>query len=194
MNRQKLSLFILLILLVVAIAYAFFRTPQQKKVDRLKYSPGALPATAPVNTAIKADDTKLHLELLDDKTASFSGFKRNIFRLAPLKPKVTIPPPPPPPTSAPPTPPPPPPPPGKGELARAEMAKFKFLGFLKKDNRKTIFLSRNNEILLVKKGDKIAGQFEVADITEEFLTINAVPDGGQIVIPLLENMPLLQKK
>ena len=35
------------------------------------------------------------------------------------------------------------------------MARYTFLGFLQKDNRKTVFLSRDKEIVLVKKGDKI---------------------------------------
>ncbi len=70
------------------------------------------------------------------------------------------------------------------------MAKFTFLGFLKKDDKKTIFLAKENEILLVKKGDKIANNYQVANITDEALTINPISGEGQIVIPLVENMPL----
>jgi len=72
-----------------------------------------------------------------------------------------------------------------------EMAKFTFLGFLKKDNKKTIFLHKDNEIILVKKGDKIANKYEVTNITDDVLTINSISGGGQIVIPLVENMPLV---
>jgi len=71
-----------------------------------------------------------------------------------------------------------------------EMAKFQFLGFLKKDNKKTIFLHKDNEIILVKKGDKIANKYEVTSITDDALIINSTLGGGQIVIPLVENKPL----
>jgi hypothetical protein len=75
-----------------------------------------------------------------------------------------------------------------------EMAKFTFLGFLQKDNRKTIFLSRNNEIILVRQGDKIAGKYVAANITNEALTINLLNSNEQIVIPLMENKALVGSK
>ena len=70
------------------------------------------------------------------------------------------------------------------------MAKFTFLGFLKKDNIKTIFLSKDKEIFLAKKGDKIAGRYEIANITDDALMISILPDGGEIIIPLVENRSL----
>jgi hypothetical protein len=71
-----------------------------------------------------------------------------------------------------------------------DMAKFTFLGFMKKDNRKTIFLSNDKDIFVVKKGDKIAGKYEVTSLTEEALTISSMQDGGEVIIPLIENKPL----
>jgi len=70
------------------------------------------------------------------------------------------------------------------------MATFTFLGFLKKDNKKTIFLSNGKEIFVVKKGDKISGKYDVTSVTEEALTITSIQSGGEIVIPLVENRPL----
>jgi len=187
MNRQKAFLFILIVLFVAAVVYAFIRTPQQKAVESLKFAPGAPAETVKRDTA-KTDDTKLNLQLLDRPLPRFAGFKRNIFWLPSFeaRKKLSLPPPPPPQPlpSLPPlqaTPPP----------VRQEMAKFTFLGFLKKDNRKTIFLSKDNEIFLVKKGDKIANSYEVMNITDDVLTINSVSGRGQIVIPLVENRPLI---
>lgn len=190
MNRQKAFLFILSVLFVAAVVYAFIRTPQQKTVESLKFAPGAPAETVKRDTA-KTGDTKLNLQLLDRPLPRFAGFKRNIFWLPSFetRKKLSLPPPPPPPPpqplpSLPPlqaTPPP----------VRQEMAKFTFLGFLKKDNRKTIFLSKDNEIFLVKKGDKIANSYEVTNITDDVLTINSVSGRGQIVIPLVENRPLI---
>ncbi len=70
------------------------------------------------------------------------------------------------------------------------MATFTFLGFLKKDNKKTIFLSNGKEIFVVKKGDKISGKYDVTAVTEEALTITSIQSGGEVVIPLVENSPL----
>lgn len=190
MNRQKAFLLILLALLVVAAVSAYLRMPRQKSVAQLKHAPGA-PAAAGKAAAAQPDDRKLELDLLDRATPRFSGFKRNIFRLASLETRkqLTLPPPPPPlppPAPAPPaaaTPPPPPPAP--------PLAKFTFLGFLQKENRKTIFLAKDNEIFLVKKGDRIANNYEVTNISDDVLTINSISGGGQIVIPLVENMPLI---
>jgi hypothetical protein len=187
MNRQKVFLLFLLVLLVVALVIAFFRTPQLKTVDKLKYAPGT-PAEARKGETAKLDDRKLHLELLDRPLPRFAGYKRNIFWIAPLETKKKLPLPPPPPFRPPP---PPPPPLVQSSPVRREIAKFTFLGFLKKDNRKTIFLAKDNEIFLVKKGDRLANNYEVTKITDDMLIINSIAGGGQIVIPLVENMPLI---
>ena len=71
-----------------------------------------------------------------------------------------------------------------------DLANFTFLGFLKKDNRKTIFLTNGKEIFVVKKGDKIANKYDVTSLTDESLTITSLQDSGEIVIPLIENRPL----
>ena len=190
MNRQKLTLLILVALLALAFVYAYFRTPRQKTVERLANAPGAPAAEGTKGTA-KVEENKLNLALLDRPLPRFSGFKRNIFWLATPETKKKLPPPPPPPPFKPPSPPPPPPPPPPPSPVTMEMAKFTFLGFLKKDNKKTIFLHKDNEIILVKKGDKIANKYEVTNITDDVLTINSISGGGQIVIPLVENMPLV---
>jgi hypothetical protein len=189
MNRQKMLLSALVMLLMIAVAYAYFRIPKQQRVSRLKYSSGNAPDKIKHDTT-EQNDKHLNLALLDKQMARQNGFKRNIFRLEPLKSSIPVPPPPPPPAPAPqPTQPPPPPPPPPSPV-RAEMAKFTFLGFLKKEGIKTIFLSKGNEIILVKKGDKIANRFEVTNLTDEALTISSTTESGQIVIPLVENSPL----
>jgi hypothetical protein len=70
------------------------------------------------------------------------------------------------------------------------MAQFTFLGFLKKDNKKTIFLTSNSEIFLVGKGDTVAGRYIATNITDEALTIRSMDSSGEIIIPLVENSPL----
>jgi hypothetical protein len=84
-----------------------------------------------------------------------------------------------------------PPPVAPPETLRSTLARFVFLGFLKKDNRKTIFLSKDKDIILVRKGDKFAGRYEAKSVTDQALTIVATDSGEEIIIPLLENQPLV---
>jgi len=194
MNRQKIVLALLLVAFAIALAYSFMGRPRQKSVEKLKYTPGMrVDAYRTINRA--RDDKKLHLELLDRDTPRFTGFRRNIFRpvylnemqlasipLKPLKPAPTAPPPPlPPPVEKTPA-----------QVAMEEVGQFAFLGYLQKDNRRTVFLTKNNEIFLVKKGDKVVGKYEVADISENMLRITLAPGGEQVDIPLQQNRPLAQ--
>jgi hypothetical protein len=134
--------------------------------------------------------------LLERDQSGFKGYRRNIFKpifideIAMMKLKaVAIKPPPLPPVA-----PPPPkiePPVAQPETLQSTLARFVFLGYLKKDNRKTIFLSKDKEIILVRKGDKFAGRYEAKSITDQALTIVATDTGEEIIIPLLENQPLV---
>ncbi|RII27038.1 MAG: hypothetical protein CXR31_07180 [Geobacter sp.] len=199
MNRQKLALAVLLGIFVVALVASYYRMPRQKTVAKLTYTQGSRAEVKRPGTAQQPDDTKLHLDLLDREQPPFAGFRRNIFK--PLfheeaklpggqssRPMAI------------PLPPPPPPlPPQPATPAQAieqptplqqDMARFTFLGFLKKGALKIIFLSKDKDIFLVKKGDKLAGRYEVTSITDEALTIQVQGDGGEIVIPLTENRAL----
>jgi hypothetical protein len=204
MNRRRLILLVCLLGLGGSLFYAFVKYPRQKTVAQLKFAPGAV--ASPRTTT--SDDRVVHLHLLQEKTARFTGYRRNIFQSLfrePLSGKGRrgtdglIPPPPPPPPqpkSPIPAPVPPPPLPEAGDVVSssvpADMAKFTFLGFLVKDKKKTIFLSKDKEIVLVRKGDNFAGGgYQATDITDEALTIKVLSDGREIVIPLVENRPLI---
>ena len=170
----------------------------------------ALP-TAPAGAppASVASEGKLRLDLLEQQRV-FTGFRRNLFKPlfgveaparpagpAPThvpKPPSLIPAPPGPVAPEPPVAPPPAPLPPPIPPVQRDMARFTFLGFLQKDGQKTIFLSKDREIFLVKKGDKLAGRYQAANITDDALTIRVLADGGEIVIPLVENKPLKPMK
>ncbi|MBL0226165.1 MAG: hypothetical protein IPQ16_11500 [Geobacteraceae bacterium] len=210
MNRKKLTLFILLILLVLAVVWSFMSVPRQKRVTTLKYAPGQAKAPVQVaatpapkrasSTAAAGDERVLRMDLLEREQTGFKGYRRNIFKpifmddikLMKMK-AVAIKPPPslppvvaPPPKIAPPVDPP--------DTLKSTLARFVFLGYLKKDNRKTIFLSRDKDIILVRKGDTFAGRYEAKSITDQALTIVATDSGEEIIIPLLENQPLVAAK
>lgn len=195
MNRQKLALAILLGLFACSLIFSYFRLPRQKTVEKLTYTQGMRAEAKRPAGAAKQDDTKLHLEMLDRGQTRFSGFRRNIFKPLfreevsvpaglPSRPPVIPLPPPPPPQPA------PPPLAEEPSPLQQDMARFTFLGFLKKDALKIIFLAKDKDVFLVKKGDKLAGRYEVTNITDEALTIQVEGDGGEIIIPLTENRAL----
>lgn len=199
MNRQRLILATLLVLLGLSFVYSYFRTPRQQTVtptSSKKSSTARAVKAAPTRKPV--DETRVRLDLLECGKDRFAGFRRNIFRPI-FHDETKIPPAPPvlPRPIPPPLPPRPMPPPSPPPVAAPEpppvvrdMARFTFLGFLKKDNRKTIFLAKDKEIILVRQGDKIAGKYEAVNITDEALSIRSATDGSEIVIPLVENRPL----
>ena len=205
MSRQRLILFILLILLVIAMVWSYYSYPRVKTVSPLKYPPGShiiaekkrVPAIAP--QVSQNNGSVLRLDLLEREQTAFKGYRRNIFKpifidelmvmkqmasalrpvlppvqtqkIAPVQPStvpaVAVP-----------------------ETPQRELARFTFLGFLKKDNRKTIFLAKDKDIILVKKGDIFAGRYEATSLTDQALTILVTDTGEEIVIPLIESKPL----
>lgn len=198
MNRKRLILFILVILFVVAALWSYSAMPRPKTVSTLTYKPGqqAKPViAAAAKPAGEADDgTRLKISLLDTDPSGFKGYRRNIFKpvfvdeLKVVKQQaVAIKPPP---LIVPAA-------PVQQVVIQPEtapLARFTFLGFLKKGSVKTIFLAKEKDILLVKKGDKVAGRYEATDISEQALTLTVTDTGDEIVIPLLENRPLVPAK
>ena len=198
MNRQRLILFLLVIAFGIAALWSYSAMPRPKTVSTLPYKPGqqAKPAIAPTNKPVHyADDgTRLNINLLEKEPSGFKGYRRNIFRpifvdeLKVVKRQaVAIKPPPPKVIAAPVQ-------PVITQPVTAPLARFTFLGFLKKGSVKTIFLAKENDILLVKKGDKVAGRYEVTEISDQALTLAVTDTGGTIVIPLIENSPLTTVK
>jgi hypothetical protein len=186
--------------------------PRQKTVSTLKFAPGktqtavqGASATSTSNAAkqtslptVAGDERILRLDLLDREQPGFKGYRRNIFKpiftdeIKMMKQMaVAIKPPPLPPVAVVQPPKVEPPPAAQPETLQSTLARFVFLGYLKKDNRKTIFLSKDKEIILVRKGDKFAGRYEAKSVTDQALTIVATDSGEEIIIPLLENQPLV---
>jgi hypothetical protein len=191
MKRNRLLLYILLGILGLSLAYCYWAFPRQQRISPQqghsaagRQGTGKVPARRSV-TPVK--DTRLHLELLKVNGGAFPGYKRNIFG--------SVQPPPPPPPKA--VPPPAagtvvPPPPGPTPVQEA-LAQFSFLGYLEKDGRKTVFLSRGHTLYLVNQGTRFGDQqeFTVTELTPERLVIQSAKDDRQIVVPLVENQPLI---
>jgi hypothetical protein len=203
MNRQRLILTVLLVLFAVSLIYSYVRMPRQKTVDKLKFQPGMTASRAESKPGKSNDTERVRLDLLDKAPAYASTGGKNIFQsLFPdenIKIPVPLPPPPPPPVKKPAPPPiqqvqPQPPAVVEPSPIMRELANFTFLGFLKKDSLKKIFLTNGKEIFVVKKGDKIANKYDVTSLTDDAITITSLQDSGDIIIPLIENRPLSAPK
>lgn len=199
MNRQKLLLAALAAVFALALIWSYATMPRPKSVGALKYPPGggtASPGTsaAPRPPVDAGASNLLRLDLLDRGGNEFHGYRRNIFKpvftdetkLAEMRLTAAkhrpAPPPPPPPAM--------PPQPAVTENPRVELPKFTFLGFLQKEKRKIVFLSRDKQIILVRKGDIFGGRFEATSITDQSLVIKVTDSGEEIVIPLVEHASL----
>jgi hypothetical protein len=212
MNRQRLILFILLIALALAVAWSFFAMPRPRVAPSQMKTPGqrstsakGAPVSATPAPALPSDTRILKLELLNRDQDAFKGYRRDLFRpifvdelklmqnkaaaLKLVKPPPLRPPPP------------PPPPPSiivpvlsaeevRAQQNRQELGKFVFKGFLNEDNQKTIFLTKDGAIILVKKGDIFEKRFKAVSINDQALTIRVMDSGEEIVIPLMENLSL----
>jgi hypothetical protein len=217
MNKKKAALLIVLVLLVLAVIWSFMATPRYKtvapgttptrktatvaRVSSVKKAPSPAPGAAASKTSGAYDERILRLDLLEREQSGFKGYRRNIFKPVfadeikmmkqkaaafkplPIPPVAVV---------AKPVPVVQPEikPVDPMEALKSTLSQFKYLGFLKKDNRKTIFLLKDKEILLVRKGERFAKKYEATAITEQALTIRANDTGEEIVIPLTENKSL----
>ena len=206
MNRQKLLLFVLLLVFAGSLFTSYLRAPKQQRVAELAHKPGSAAAVARRSGAAApggaADRDRVFLELLGQEPPRSKGFRRNVF--SPIFSEEVKPPPfrplPPPPKPVPPPPKPQqsaaqvPPQPTAEQIADSELAKFTFLGFLEKNGEKTVFLSGNNEIFLAKKGSALGSKFQVTGLSDDAISIKSVEGGREIVIPLVENRALSPRR
>ncbi|MDD2336691.1 MAG: hypothetical protein PHD01_08945 [Geobacteraceae bacterium] len=201
MNRQRLVLLILVVLLVASSIWGIFSYPRQKNVAKLKYSLGARAVSvrnrskADGPATSKIDSGTLRINQLESRPV-FSEYQRDIFsplfvdketmlarqaaaaaveaaRVARMMrpPKPTKPVPVP-------------------TGTQNELAAFKLHGFLKKNGKKIVFLAKGQEITPVKEGATFAGRYVATSITDQVLILKVVGTGEEVIIPLVENEPL----
>jgi hypothetical protein len=205
MNRQRLILSILLLLLILSVIWSFYSYPKQRTVAKLKYPPGSRVVadkhrTPLVRSAARESEVRmLRTDLLENMPA-YTEYRRDMFKplfvdketmlarqaaaaaaaaaAAERKARKMLPP------SAPSKPVPLP------SGIQGELYTFKFHGFLKKDGRKTVFLAKGRDITPLKQGATFAGRYLVTSITEQVLILKVNGTGEEIIIPLVENEPL----
>lgn len=155
MNRKRLLLAALVGILVLSLAYAFWAMPRQETAPKTA-KPARSAPKRPIAAKAAPSDDRLHLELLNLEPKPFPGADRDIFRFRggqapfPVATTVSLAPPV---QEAPPPPPPPPPPPSPEELLRGEVSRLTFLGFLDKGGARSVFLTTDGNVFIVKAGD-----------------------------------------
>ena len=167
--QEKKLLAVLLAVLAIVIVYRVLTADEQKRVP-LTYKRGAV-ATSAVRTGHASpggDIDPLHV-FLKKKEEKFPGVKRNIFLMADPKPRPKKRP------AIPKTPPPPPVPVKTAEeiaadFARADLSKFRFLGFLTEEDS-TLFLSKDGELYTVKSGDRILKNYSVKEAGKNYVIL-----------------------
>jgi hypothetical protein len=189
MKRQKKVLLSLLSLFLLSLVYAYWMMPEQR---RLPAEVVSAPVAKRQNSLPETDKTRLRVDLLDKQPSRYKGANRDIFNYAKVK---TKPEPKPAPKPAPVVAKPvvPAPVPVLNQVARQQLARFTFLGFLIKDERRTVFLKRGADLFLVQEGETFGddNQFTALAISPEEMTINQAGDSRTINILLVEKESLI---
>lgn len=189
MNRQRLLLAVLVGLLILSLVYAFWAMPRQEQVPPRAAGRAPMKAAEAGRKGPPAAD-RLHLELLTEAPQAFPGAGRDIFRFrggwAPPVVEMVLPEPPVP------EPQPPPPPPTPEQLLRDKVKGFVFLGFLDKGGVRTVFLSGDGEVYLVKAGDRFGrdGELVAREIDEKELVVGSADIAEVVRVRLMENEAL----
>jgi len=185
MNKKYFVLAGLTGLLVILIVHNIKKS-DPKRVSVLTYKTGAIGGfEAKMNTELPG----IKKELLRPPLKSFKMGKKAIFdplefarkkRPLPVKPQPE-------PISK------PEPLPVSDSPIERDVARFVFLGFLEAGKVTTIFLSKDDDIIIVKEGDKIVDDYIVRKITDDNIVITSLDNTASIEINLVENEPLRKK-
>jgi hypothetical protein len=183
-ERQKITLGALIAIIALLNGYRFL-TAQKPKTAPLMYARGAV-ASSPVRQGLLsrssgADPLNVFLERHEER---FPGVSRDIFRmenpsvkakLAPT-PKVIVPPPPPPvPVKTPEE--------IAAEASRADLSRFRFLGYLT-DKESTLFLSKDGELFIVKSGDRVLKNYKVKEAGRDSVVLLDTTTGVEVRLDL----------
>jgi len=174
-QQQKIVLGVVVTMLVLALIYRFV-TDEKPKTAPLTYARGAT-AVAPVRRglsapAVSADPLTVFFARRHEP---FPGAGRDLFRMetpaqkkpkpvtgpvVPVVPVVTAPPPVPEKT----------PEEIAAELAKADLSKFRFLGYLT-DGDRSLFLSKDGETFIVKSGDRVLKNYKIKDAGKDYVIL-----------------------
>ena len=171
-RQQEKKILVGLLAVLAAITAYRVLTDEQPRTAPLTYTRGAV-ASSLVRPGLssRASGTDLLSVFLARRGEKFPGVARDIFLMenpAPTpRPKPT------PVSAVTPTVPPAPvktPEEIAQDLARADLSKFRFLGYLT-DRDKTLFLSKDGENFIVRNGDKVLKTYQVKEAGKDYVVL-----------------------
>lgn len=192
--KSKRILFFLIPAFIAALIYSYLQMPNQERIP-----PGEKISTTPrspvtikqqgkkLSSTQNAIFPRLRTDLLEYTPQPYPGVRRDLFFTVNVQneveeeieiifeePPEVVPPPIIVPVATPPSP---------QEIARQEVARYKFLGFFKKGEKKTIFLSTDGEVLLVRQGEYLGRErkYYVVNITDTTLELRTAGAGDFLV-------------
>ena len=74
--------------------------------------------------------------------------------------------------------------------AEIDLPQYTYFGSLLKDDIITVFLSKGDDVYLIKKGDTVDDDYLVKMIESDRMTLLSINTGEKIEISLIENAPL----
>lgn len=174
MKHQYQLLIALICCFVLSLFYAWHRFPRQQAADVPKPLPGR--ANSHEARISSTNDGQNIILSLPEPPQMALAIKRDLFR--PLtdtinhskrgkKEAPAVPPPPPPPT--------------KGELARRELQQYKIMGFLKLTGQHVAFISRGNNMVVIREGSSLIPGYYVTGINGYRLMMRA-EDGDELLL------------
>ena len=178
MNRHRQILAVLVVVLLLALLYAWFRTPRQQTVT----SQGTAvtqrsPAQQRPAVAAASPSMATHPLAYPEPEQREVVVKRNLFtplqvvearQAAKQATAVKLP---------------PPPPATPQQVAQGELNQYKLLGLLKKQGKLTVFLTRNGQIRLVRVGDPLIAGYQITNITDDRLLMRSA-EGDELSLGL----------
>lgn len=185
-QQEKKALIFLLALFAALIIYRMV-TAEKPKIAPLAFPPGSVARSAVRQSAVAATPSADPLNVFFAHHADrYPGVSRDVFKMenpAPRpKPAPVI------------LAPPPPPPPQRSQeeiaadLSRADLARFRFLGYLTaKDN--TLFLSKDGELFIVKSGDTFHKNYQVKKATNDSVVLLDTATGVEVRLDLSGGEP-----
>jgi hypothetical protein len=189
MNRQRKILLSLVVCLFLALAYSWYGMPRQQRIEPGTQLTSQVATTGQRTRTIDSSHL-LRVDLLEHNPQKYSNPQRDLFNFVstpPPKPKPVV--------ASKPVPVPVPvvdPVVVRQTEVRQALARFTFLGFLLKEQKRTVFLSQGETLFLVQEGERFGdnGRFKALSITPEKMMISQSGADGTIDIQLVEKEPL----
>jgi len=192
MNRKRMILAVLMVILAFCMLYAYIATPRLEKAPPRQEVKRVRSVKADSDKKEEKSESRIDFSYLSEDVQDFPGASRDIFnfkvkRVQTKRPPVVSSPPVVTPQEVVPI----QRPVAPVDVVNKSLSQFTFIGFLEKEGEKTVFLSSNGNLYLVKSGERfgVDQEFYVESIVGDILRVNHKSQ-GTIELKLIEQQKL----